>query len=471
MKTQEVNPSMSSQYLMSSEEQQECERISRSLSQRLEVFLEPLLTCLDAYLDTRLVRTFLLSIAAIVTFRHTKQGLCLSELGSYLLSGAHAPAGTKRISRLLHSPRWEARLIEHFLWKGAKQKQEQLQKEGAEVLCVWDGSVLEKPESEHTEGLCSVRSSKAKRLRKPRKGNWNVPGGKAISVFGMEWSALLILGMKGMPQVAAMRWWSRKGERATSQWKQEQQLFLAAATTWGSNVLHVFDRGYASKKWLELLEAFGGRFVIRWKKGHLFFDQQGKKKKLWEVARGKRTWGHRDVWDERKRCWCKMGVLALPIRHAGYAGKLWVVIGRKKGEPWYLVTNECVETEEQAWRIIYVYARRWQIELTFRYGKSELAMESLRLQKAEEREKLLLMVTLAYAYLLSLLDSAEPLQRTWLFRHYCHRTGKRYQNAKAPLYRLRWALSRFWSAFPPFFQDAFWKKPPEASNSRFKASG
>ena len=98
-------------------------------------------------------------------------------------------------------------------------------------------------------------------------------------------------------------------------------------------------------------------------------------------------------------------------------------------------------------------------------------MESLRLQKAEEREKLLLMVTLAYAYLLSLLDSAEPLQRTWLFRHYCHRTGKRYQNAKAPLYRLRWALSRFWSAFPPLFQDAFWEKPPEASNSRFKASG
>jgi hypothetical protein len=50
MKTQEVNPSMSSQYLISSEEQQECERISRSFSQRLEVFLEPFFSALPPLL-------------------------------------------------------------------------------------------------------------------------------------------------------------------------------------------------------------------------------------------------------------------------------------------------------------------------------------------------------------------------------------------------------------------------------------
>lgn len=462
---------MSSQYRMSSEEQQEGERISRSFSQRLEVFLEPLLMSMDAYLDARLVRTFLLSIAAILMFRHSKQGLCLSELGTYLASGAHAPAGTKRISRLLHSPRWTCKLIEHFLWEGAKRKQADLQEKGEEVLCVWDSSVIEKPESDHTEGLCSVRSSKAKRLRRPRKGNWNTPGGKAISVFGMEWSALILLGMKGVPQVAAMRWWSRKGERATTQWKQEQQLFLAAASEWRRNVLHVFDRGYASKKWLELLDAFHVRFVIRWKKGHMFFDHEGKKKKLWEVARGKRTWEQRDVWDEKKHCWSKMGVLALPIRHGGYGEKLWVVIGRRKGEPWYLVTNECVETKEQAWHIIYVYARRWQIELTFRYGKSELGMESARLEKAEEREKLLLMVTLAYAYLLSLLDEREKDKRAWLLRHYCHRTGKRCRDAKAPLYRVRWALSRFWQEFPPLFSFSLWASSPGVWNSCSETPG
>jgi transposase len=113
------------------------------------------------------------------------------------------------------------------------------------------------------------------------------------------------------------------------------------------------------------------RFVIRWKKGHLFFDQNGVEKKLWERARGKRSWGHRESWDEGKHAWCKTGVVAIPLRHAGYADDLWLVLGRRKGEPWDLITNERVETEEQAWRIIGIYARRWQVELTFRYGKSE----------------------------------------------------------------------------------------------------
>lgn len=462
---------MSIQYRTSLEEQQEKERVSQHLAQQLEAFLEPLLTCLDAYLDTRLVRTFLLSIAAILTFRHTKQGLCLSELGSYILSGAHAPAGTKRMSRLLHAQKWKADLIERFLWKRAKERVNQLEADSKEVLCIWDGSVIEKPESEKIEGLCAVRSSKAKRLKKPRKGNWNAPGGKAITVFGLEWSALLLVGMQGVPVVAAMRWWSRKGEKATNQQEQEKPLLLAALGAWGRRVVHLFDRGYASKRWLALLHAFQLRFVIRWKKGHLFFDQQGNEKKLWEIARGKRTWGHREVWDEKKRAWCKMGVLALPVRHAGYAGDLTLVIGRRKGEPWYLITNAIIETEDQAWHVIYQYARRWQIELSFRYGKSELAMESLRLKREEEREKLLLMVTLAYAYLLSLVEPVNEQLKTWMLRQYCHRTGKRCQNAKVPLYRLRWALSRFWNQFPPPFTDAFWHKPPEVLNVGFKTSG
>ena len=33
------------------------------------------------------------------------------------------------------------------------------------------------------------------------------------------------------------------------------------------------------------------------------------------------------------------------------------------------------------WDVVFAYARRWQIEMSFRYGKSELAMESPRLWK------------------------------------------------------------------------------------------
>ena len=74
-------------------------------------------------------------------------------------------------------------------------------------------------------------------------------------------------------------------------------------------------------------------------------------------------------------------------------GRKWTTATAK-----YLLTNEVIETEAEAWRVVLAYARRWQIEMAFRYGKSELAMESPRLWTWERRLKLLLLVTLAYAF-------------------------------------------------------------------------
>jgi hypothetical protein len=95
------------------------------------------------------------------------------------------------------------------------------------------------------------------------------------------------------------------------------------------------------------------------------------------------------------------------------------------------------------------YKRRWQIEMSWRYGKSELALESPRLWNWERRQKLLLLATLAYAFLLSLLAPACTPVRRWLLHWWCHRTGKRSREASAPLYRLRSALSRLWLAYLP----------------------
>jgi hypothetical protein len=76
-------------------------------------------------------------------------------------------------------------------------------------------------------------------------------------------------------------------------------------------------------------------------------------------------------------------------------------------------------------------------------------MESPRLWRWERREKLLLMVTLVYAFLLSLLEAALEMLRVWLLRYWCHRTGKRSREVAAPLYRLRSALSRLWQTYLP----------------------
>jgi hypothetical protein len=56
------------------------------------------------------------------------------------------------------------------------------------------------------------------------------------------------------------------------------------------------------------------------------------------------------------------------------------------------------------------YARRWQVEIAIRFHKAELAFESPRLQKWEIRFKLLLIASLAYTFLLSLLNPVlEPV--------------------------------------------------------------
>jgi transposase len=466
---------MSSQYGTPATDEQVSQEQSQRLTKALENFLEPLLVLLDAYIDKRLVRTFVRAIAAIITFRNQAQGLCLSELGSYIASPAQAPAGTKRLSNLLRCTKWGKELIDRYLWERADKRRKELNDSGEEALCIWDGSVIEKPESEKGEGLCAVKSSKAARLKKPKKGAFNQPGGKAVVVMGIEWLGVILVGMSGIPTVVHMKWWSRKGTKASKQRDQEEMLLMRIARCWGQNVTHVFDRGYAGAPWLMVLQRFGVNFVTRWKKGLRFLDENGNERTLGDLVKYKRSWGHKDIWDANKHCYRKTGVFAMRVKHAAYAGQLWVVVVRQGTEPWYLITNRCADTEEQAWRIVLIYARRWQIETTFRYKKSELAIQSVRLWEWENREKLLLMVTLAYAFLLSLLDSSLDFVREWLLRHYCHRTGQKYRDAKVPLYRIRWALCRLWNDFHPIFCFSFLDpipiSPSQTENFCSKNSG
>ncbi len=93
----------------------------------------------------------------------------MSELGSYLHEGKSAPAATKRLGNLLRAVGWDKKLIERYLWMKADERIEELEKSGEEALNVWDESVIEKTESERTEGLCAVKSSKAVRLKKTKK--------------------------------------------------------------------------------------------------------------------------------------------------------------------------------------------------------------------------------------------------------------------------------------------------------------
>jgi hypothetical protein len=109
-------------------------QMAQGLAKELAGFLFPLLLRLDQLLDKRLVRTFLHTIQVIITSRDRVGGLLLSELGGYLESPDKAPAGTKRLSNLLHSPKWTAQVIEDDLWQRADQQGERWHEQGEEAL-------------------------------------------------------------------------------------------------------------------------------------------------------------------------------------------------------------------------------------------------------------------------------------------------------------------------------------------------
>jgi len=62
-----------------------------------------------------------------------------------------------------------------------------------------------------------------------------------------------------------------------------------------------------------------------------------------------------------------------------------------------------------------------------------------------------LLATLAYAFLLTLLETSYDLLRLWLLRSDNHRTGRHCRAAKMPLTRLRCSLSRLWQDVAPNF--------------------
>ncbi len=158
---------------------------------QVDRFLSPLLDHLDDRIDKRLVRTFFDVFVSILRFRNRPFGLVLSQLGSYVLNPRQAPAGTKRVSNLLRSKKWSHRDIEAFQLKRAQKRVAELSAKGESILMLWDDSVVEKPESWYSEGLCSVPSSKGQRLTRIKTGYYNPPKAR-ICVPGFDWSAVII---------------------------------------------------------------------------------------------------------------------------------------------------------------------------------------------------------------------------------------------------------------------------------------
>ncbi|WP_409049692.1 transposase [Runella sp. MFBS21] len=241
---------------------------------------------------------------------------------------------------------------------------------------------MEKPETLANNDLGAVRSSKARRLKRIRPGYFNPPGGKPVCVPGLEWLALLLAGPSGAPCLYQFEWWTRRGEHARRRADVVNDALVELSHRFGSTVLHVFDRGYASQAWLGKLVNANLKGLIRWQTHYQLLNQASQAVKTWELTRGKRSIDYRLVYDTVHKCNRKTGLIYQPVWHPAYPDVPLYLIVSRPGQgrtPWYLLTNEAIGSAEDAWRMVFAYARRWQIEMAFRYTKSELALESPRL--------------------------------------------------------------------------------------------
>lgn len=425
-------------------------KLADFFSHRLDAFLAPLLKQLDELLDKRLVTTFSGLCKSIIRLRSRSTGLLLSELGGYLLSPDKAPAGTKRISNLLRSPLWEDKLIFDYLALQAQEYVEKLLAKNEDILLLWDESIQEKAESIESEGLCAVRSSKAKRLLRIKKGYYEPPTKAAVHVPGLRWVGLLLCGMKEPPMVSRFEWWTSRGKFTSKRGPVLFKLLQWAREEFSSAVLHVFDRGFAGSPWLGSLLHCQDRLLLRWPSAYKLLDQKGRLKRASLFSVGRKATSSQEVWDKERKCTLRRSLLWVCCLHKDYDTPLTLIIcrpGKKGRQPWYLLTNEPVGNDKDAWKLVHAYARRWQVEQSFRFTKSELAMESCRLWFWKNRMKLLQTVTLVYAFLLSLLEEHLQEKINMLLRTGCHRTGKRYRDASIPLYRIRLALTNLWNMF------------------------
>lgn len=425
---------------------------------QFQTFLTPLLAQLYHTLDLRLVRTLQCCLEAILTTCNRPQALWLTELGRLLCGGDHAPAGVKRLSRLFASPHWSAAQVDEWL---LVQADALVAAQPDVALVALDGSVLEKPESLHAEGLCPVRSTRALRLGRHRPGfGGGKPPRPPITVPGFQWLAASVMGWSDPALLAACHWWSPRlpdGPAHTqAQRAAEAHLLTTLLARWGSKLLFLLDRGFASHPFLALALEQHARFIVRWPKRFKLCAPGGPPKNAWRLTAGKRAWGSITVPDTRHGGTRDLAFFAVPVCLEERPDvPLWLVVtrGRKGREPWRLLTNEPVQTEAQARRVIQAYLRRWQIEWAFRTQKSDFGLASCRLGSWERRHKLLALVSVAFAFLVHLLLTC-PAQVPALLRSGCHRTGQQARRAHAPFSRLHLAFASLWATLVPLTRSA-----------------
>jgi hypothetical protein len=289
-----------------------------------------------------------------------------------------------------------------------------------------------------------------------RKGYSHPPVGR-IWVAGRHWLGVVFTSRiltQGHPMLAALRGWTRRGAHRSGQREEETRLLRALAARFGRRIIQVFDRGFVGELWVRMCVVVADvRFILRWTgKVHLV-DETGQGRPAWKAVVGKRQGqAPRVFWNARGHQLMRLRVAWARLWHPSHSEQPLALVGvRGYTQPWYLLTNEALSSQEDAWQVALAYLQRGPIEQVWRVDKSEFGFESVRIWAWEDRLKLLSMAMLAHAFLLRLMEAGpvRELVCQWLLQQGCPRPGWHCRLTFSPLSRLRAALCWLWQQHLP----------------------
>ncbi|MDF9797767.1 hypothetical protein OKW21_003030 [Catalinimonas alkaloidigena] len=106
--------------------------------------------------------------------------------------------------------------------------------------------------------------------------------------------------------------------------------------------------------------------MLRWPYRYCLLDQEGRSRKSYLFSVGKKATSSKILRDSRAKSHLKRSLLWFNCFHPDYPEhKLTLIICRsgKQGlQPWYLLTTEEIASDKKAWKMVFAFAKRWDIE-------------------------------------------------------------------------------------------------------------
>ena|GEM_PF-3764973 len=321
--------------------------------ERFASFLAPLLSLLSRKVDPRLMRSFREGFTAILTGFDADANLLLTSFAEGSAPGATKLIHTvKRFHRFLRNDDWsDDDLRDHVLERSSRDVAEMDQDE----LMIVDLSSCKKKYAKKMEQLCGIHDTD------DGLDNKKVSRGYPFLL------AVRATLAKGPAHLVSWRLFSYRAPDFLSQNNVEWGFIETLWAKFGKSVVFTMDRGFGRFKLLGQMHEKGMRFVVRLKQdiGVDPGDERLITLKWLSYAMALVQWNRvYDVKEKREKIvrygWRK-------IKRAEIKGDVYLVISWLEGEetPWLLLTNEAIRNAADAWRIVRIYWRRMEIEVSY----------------------------------------------------------------------------------------------------------